>query len=150
MTHTNDDDRGPVFDDKAKITDFERATALLDPSWLDNAACQDKDIDDFFIPEGKAQVPSIDVAMTCRSCPVRKECLLTIAEFEGESHPSHTKGIFAGMSPQSRQRIYKLPLDQWQTVSQEMLTDYLEMKIRAQRDVPIKTRRAQLKEIGRA
>jgi hypothetical protein len=75
---------------------------------------------------------------------------MTIGEFEGQAHASHSKGIFAGMSPQSRQRIYKLPLAKWEKVSHKMLTDYLEMKIKAQRGVPIKVRRAQLQEIGRA
>lgn len=149
MTDTNEYERGAVFDDTAKLADFERATALLDPQWLDNAACADKDIVDFFPREGTSQLPSIDVAMTCRSCPVITECLLTAAEFEGIKSATYAKGIFAGLTPPSRMRVYKLPVGQWKDAAVAMLTDYLETKIKAQRNVPAKVRKAQLLEIGR-
>ena len=139
MTHT---DRDARFDEDAKLSDFERASSLYDPEWLERASCQDMDQDDFFPPENKSQLPSIDVALTCRSCPVRKECLMTIAEFEGNI--SSGKGLFAGMSPQSRQRVYTYPVEQWADVSREMLTDYAVTKIKAQRSVPVKERRARL------
>jgi len=145
MTHT---DRDARFDEDAKLSDFERASTLYDPEWLEQASCKDMNQDDFFPPLNKSQQPSVEVTLTCRSCPVRKECLMTIAEFEGKVIG---RGFFGGMSPQSRQRVYTYPVEQWTDVSHEMITDYLVSKLKGGQNVPVKERRARLtmlKEMG--
>lgn len=62
--------------------------------WLDEAACAELDIRDFFVEAG--HVIEDRVLNTCRSCPVRRECVTHAYEREV------TGGYFGGMSPGQR------------------------------------------------
>lgn len=143
------DEEHVVFDETSKLAAFERASTLFNPDWLNDAACSDLEIDDFFLPDGVTQAPRLEVALTCWSCPVRMQCLLVAAEMEKGRAAYEAKGIFAGLSPKARNRLFAQHPSTWAESSFLMLTDYLEKKIRAARDVPLKTRRALLVKIGR-
>lgn len=65
--------------------------------WLDQAACKDLDISDYFVEAG--HVIEDAVLNTCRTCPVRKECVVHAYEREV------TGGYFGGMSPGQRRDV---------------------------------------------
>lgn len=140
------DEEHVVFDETSKLAAFERASTLFNPDWLDDAACTELEIDDFFLPDGVAQVPRIEVAMTCLSCPVRMQCLLTAAEMEKGRAPYEAKGIFGGLSPKARNRLFAQHPSTWAESSIKMLSDYLDMKIKGVRGVPAKSKRALLEQ----
>jgi len=116
MTHT-DDDRT----DFNNLEQFEKATNLLDPDWLDDAACAEMDLDMFFnYPEQSG--PSLQAMKTCQSCPVRWQCLQTVAEFESNLVTNPGKGMFAGLPPRKRLDLYKNhAMKNWKDVSLAML-----------------------------
>jgi WhiB family transcriptional regulator, redox-sensing transcriptional regulator len=65
--------------------------------WLDQAACADRDINDFFVAAGHAI--SEDTLNCCRQCPVRSECL------EHAYDMNISGGYFGGMSPGQRRSL---------------------------------------------
>lgn len=67
--------------------------------WLDNAACAELDINDFFVQAG--HVISEKVLDTCRGCPVRLDCL----KHAYNPKLNITGGYFAGMSPGQRREL---------------------------------------------
>lgn len=67
--------------------------------WLDEAACAELDINDFFVQAG--HVISEKVLDTCRSCPVRLDCL----KHAYNPKLNITGGYFAGMSPGQRREL---------------------------------------------
>lgn len=116
MTNTPDE-----VTDHMNLDQFEKATALLDPDWLDQAVCQDMNLDLFFNYDVQAG-PALTTMKTCRSCPVRKECLLTIAEFESNLNTNLGKGFYAGLTPSNRRKLYNtVAMKNWIDVSQDMI-----------------------------
>lgn len=69
--------------------------------WLDDAACADLTIPDFFVEAG--HVIKERSQRGCRSCPVRLDCLIH-AYTGGPSGPI-TGGYYAGMSPGQRREM---------------------------------------------
>jgi hypothetical protein len=67
--------------------------------WLDDAACAELDINDFFVQAG--HVISEKVLDTCRTCPVRLDCL----KHAYNPKLNITGGYFAGMSPGQRREM---------------------------------------------
>lgn len=68
-----------------------------DLQWLEDAACAEMGVDDFFVDAGHVITPeALDV---CRSCPVRVECLTHSYE-QGLS-----AGYFGGVSPGQRRTL---------------------------------------------
>lgn len=67
--------------------------------WLDNAACANLNINDFFVQAG--HVISEKVLDICRTCPVRAECL----KHAYDEKLNITGGYFAGMSPGQRREM---------------------------------------------
>ena len=65
--------------------------------WLNDTACADMDLDDFFVEAGHAI--SEKVLNVCRGCPVRRECLDHAYEMQA------TGGYFGGMSPGQRRGL---------------------------------------------
>ena len=65
--------------------------------WLDDAACADLEISDFFVEAG--HVIAEDALEICRSCPVRNECI----------RHAYKRGIvggyFGGLSPGQRRDL---------------------------------------------
>lgn len=65
--------------------------------WLNDSACADLEIDDFFVPAGHAI--SEEKLNVCRACPVRTACL------EHAYAGSILNGYFGGMSPGQRRAL---------------------------------------------
>ena len=82
--------------------------------WLDDAACADRKIDDFFVEAG--HVISEDILEVCRRCPVRRNCL----EVAYDPRFNITGGYFGGLSPGQRR---ELDLEQAQAVIAEDLPE---------------------------
>lgn len=75
-----------------------------DWSWLERMACEGYTLDDFFVDAGHAITEQ--VLSTCRSCPVREECL------RHSYAVGSTNGYFGGMSPgQRRERTLDKALE---------------------------------------
>ena len=67
--------------------------------WLDDAACAEKNINDFFVEAG--HVISEEVLEVCRRCPVRRQCL----EVAYDPRFNITGGYFGGLSPGQRREL---------------------------------------------
>jgi hypothetical protein len=67
--------------------------------WLDDAACAEKNINDFFVEAG--HVISEEVLEVCRRCPVRRQCL----EVAYDQRFNITGGYFGGLSPGQRREM---------------------------------------------
>jgi len=67
--------------------------------WLNEAACQDLEVGDFFVQAG--HVISEDVLNLCRACPVRESCL----EHSYNENLNITGGYFGGLSPGQRREM---------------------------------------------
>lgn len=67
--------------------------------WLDEAACAERNINDFFVEAG--HVISEDVLDVCRRCPVRRQCL----EVAYDPRFNITGGYFGGLSPGQRREL---------------------------------------------
>jgi hypothetical protein len=65
-----------------------------DPDWLNDANCKDLDINDFFVEAG--HVIEDATLNTCRSCPVRRECIIHAYSRDSRG------GYFGGLSPGQR------------------------------------------------
>lgn len=65
--------------------------------WLDDAACAEMGIEDFFVEAGRGITE--DALSVCRSCPVRRDCLQ-----HAYSRDIHG-GYFGGVSPGRRRRM---------------------------------------------
>jgi hypothetical protein len=131
MTHTNEEDAS----DNINLNQFEKATNYMDSDWLDQAACQDMDLELFFNYSDQAG-PTLQALRTCQSCPVRWECLQTVAEFESNLVTNPGKGMYAGLIPRRRLDLYNnhKPTD-WQTASLTMLNKIVEERtLSAQRE----------------
>jgi len=123
MTNTPDDNS-----DNMNLDQFEKATNLINQEWLDDAACQDMDMNMFFNYNIKIG-PSIEALKACQSCPVRKECILTIAEFESNLNVNRGKGLFAGLTPSNRREMYQtVAIKNYEKVSLEILNQTITEK----------------------
>lgn len=65
--------------------------------WLDDIACADADLSEFFVAAGHTISP--EAAAMCDRCPVRKECLTHAYERQIAA------GYFAKMSPSRRAKL---------------------------------------------
>jgi hypothetical protein len=91
-------------DDLDEAVDFDDLEALLRTDddhdglqWLDRIACADLDPAVMFVEAGHTIDPA--VVETCRSCPVRHECLL-----HAYRRPVRS-GYLAGLSPSQRRKM---------------------------------------------
>jgi len=118
--------------DESSYAHFIEAATLLDPVWMDQSACLEFESEDFFPSNPNHHDPSLAVARACLSCPVRKECFLTIATMEGgrwySSRGQRGKGFFAGLNPSSRNDIYRHPQEQWFELATSKLVAYILLK----------------------
>lgn len=116
--------------DDGSYTHFIGAASLLDPRWMDNAACAELDSTDFFPLNPNHHDPSLLVARTCLACPVRKECFYTIAAMEAgrwADKGQKGRGFFAGLNPASRRAIYHQPKEQWLELATSKLKVFITM-----------------------
>jgi hypothetical protein len=103
------------------LDQFEKATTLLDNDWLDQAACQEMDLDLFFNYDER-KGPAMTTLLACQGCPVRWQCLQTAAEFESNLNVNKGKGLFAGLTPTKRNKLYReVAMKNWEEVSLAML-----------------------------
>lgn len=118
--------------DDSSYAHFMEAATMLDPVWMDAAACAELNSTDFFPLNPNHHDPSLLVAKTCQACPVRKECFDTIAAMEGgrwySSRGQRGKGFFAGLNPASRNDIYRQPKEQWFELATRKLSVFIVMK----------------------
>jgi len=123
----------PVIEDDQSAHDdaynyFIEAATLLDPEWMDDAACNELNIYDFFPASNYVSDPSMHVAKTCQACPVRKECFETIAAMEAgrwSSKGQTGRGFFAGLNPSARSAIYHQPKKQWFELATRKLDTFI-------------------------
>jgi hypothetical protein len=78
-----------------------------DPTWQKRAACRAEGVDpETFFPEGNvagvAQAREI-----CKGCPVAQSCLQDCMASEGGKPIGSRHGVYAGMSPKQRVRLYE-------------------------------------------
>jgi hypothetical protein len=129
MTHTPNDD---AASDNMNLDQFEKATNLLDPNWMDSAACQDMDLNMFFDYDER-KGPTIQTLKACQSCPVRWQCLQTVAEFESNLVTNPGKGLYAGLIPKARLRLYhNVAVKNWETASLEMLNETITKRLKSE------------------
>jgi hypothetical protein len=118
--------------DDSSYAHFMEAATMLDPVWMDDAACTELESNDFFPLNANHHDPSLLVAKTCQACPVRKECFDTISAMEGgrwySSRGQRGKGFFAGLNPSSRNDIYRQPKEQWFDLATTKLNVFIIMK----------------------
>jgi len=124
MTHTNNE----AFD-FGGLEQFEAATA--GPSdWLNQAACSDMDINQFFEYNVQAG-PSLEVLRACLNCPVRSQCLDSISKFESSS-TNKGKGLFAGMTPTIRLRFFnQTDRKDWETINTALIQEQLVQRMKS-------------------
>lgn len=65
--------------------------------WLDDIACAELDLDDFFVAAG--HTISENVLSVCRRCPVRKQCVEHAYRREIDA------GYLGGLSPSQRRQL---------------------------------------------
>ena len=86
---------------KARSTRIRRGSDMAADEnrlgWLDDAACADLAIEDFFVEAGHAI--SDNTLNVCRRCPVRESCL------EHAYEMNISGGYFGGMSPGQRRQL---------------------------------------------
>ena len=117
--------------DDGSYTHFIEAATLLDPEWMDDAACTELNILDFFPINAYQHDPSILVAKTCQACTVRKECFETIAAMEAgrwSEKGQRGRGFFAGLNPSARGVIYRQPKEQWFELATRKLDTFIIMR----------------------
>lgn len=73
--------------------------AIESKEWLDEAACANLDVNDFFVQAG--HVISEDVLNVCRGCPVREDCV----RHAYDEDLNITGGYFGGLSPGQRRSM---------------------------------------------
>lgn len=74
--------------------EMQQVFSIQGDEWLDRANCKDLDIKDFFVEAG--HVIEDSVLNTCKTCPVRRECVMHAYRREV------TGGYFGGLSPGQR------------------------------------------------
>ncbi|MFB7711635.1 WhiB family transcriptional regulator [Streptomyces sp. NPDC056105] len=72
--------------------------------WRTRATCRQVDPETMFPDNDKAGIE--EARDVCRPCPVRQECLRSVLHWEGNRGKDMRWGIFAGLTPQQRQRAY--------------------------------------------
>lgn len=65
--------------------------------WLDDIACAELDLDDFFVAAG--HTISENVLNVCRRCPVRRQCV------EHSYRREIDAGYLGGLSPSQRRQL---------------------------------------------
>lgn len=87
--------------DDESLTVLERMSPSHDLydryKWLDDAACKDLELGDFFIEAGRAISP--EIREVCRRCPVRRECVIHAYQLK------LIAGYFGGLSPGQRRSM---------------------------------------------
>lgn len=81
------------------MTTFTSIIPVGGDTWLDDAACRDLDINDFFVQAG--HIISEDVLNVCRACPVRRDCV----RHSYDESLNVTGGYFGGLSPGQRREM---------------------------------------------
>ncbi|MFI1562149.1 WhiB family transcriptional regulator [Streptomyces sp. NPDC020490] len=76
-------------------------------TWQKQAACRAENVDpEWFFPE--RHVAEIALAREiCAGCPVARECLIDCMAYEGGKPVGSRHGVYAGLSPKQRQRLYE-------------------------------------------
>lgn len=116
MTHTNDDD------DHDLSGLYGESHQLHGSVWLDQAACADRSIDEYY----SSYRPKIETIETCRNCPVKWNCLESVAYVESRISTTTVKhGIVGGLTSAERRRLYDKPKDTWQEEQVKQIDDYL-------------------------
>jgi hypothetical protein len=121
--HVQEDEYGQdsqeTFDKWAEIA--------ADSDWLEDAACADLSISDYFQSTGNT--PKLSTLLTCQRCPVKDDCLNSAAILENaDDHigkkPSSRipgSGIYAGLTPSQRGSLWTLPKQAWPRAADELL-----------------------------
>jgi len=74
--------------------------------WLKEAACRAEGADpEVFFPDNNA-IGIANARAVCRTCPVRRECLIDYMRHEGGRSAKSRWGVYAGLTPRQRERLY--------------------------------------------
>lgn len=87
------------------VDEASNFTPLEKEKWQDGAVCATTDPEVFFPPTGKNVYAA--ARKICNSCDVRLKCLAYIMRVEGESHSHNRYGMYAGLSPVERRKLYE-------------------------------------------
>lgn len=89
-----------------------------DSGWQKQAACRADGVDPkLFFPENN--VAGVAMAREiCKGCPVARACLAECMASEGGKNVGSRHGIYAGMSPKQRHRLYERLRDRAQRAGQ--------------------------------
>jgi WhiB family redox-sensing transcriptional regulator len=76
-------------------------------AWLKDAACRADDIDPdaFFHDNNAAHITQ--ARAICQTCPVRRACLTDCMRHEGGRAAVSRYGVYAGLTPRQRARLYQ-------------------------------------------
>jgi hypothetical protein len=147
-----------VPDDEYQRVDYDFTTDKLadiaaDSDWLDDAACADMNLSDFFTSIGHN--PKLSTLLTCQRCPVKDDCLNSAAILENaKDHigkplssrlPGH--GVYAGLTPSQRAQVWILPKEAWARAADGLLEKSITQAANArQRDLDRSEKREQVKK----
>lgn len=73
-------------------------------SWTDSANCRGEDLDLFYPERGRYITKR--AAQLCGACLVRAECLAYAMQREGPVTADSRAGVWGGLTPDERARIY--------------------------------------------
>lgn len=76
--------------------------------WVQHASCSDTPTDWYFFEkgEGSGRHQQLLLSICNNECPVRDECLQTAMELE-EDAPSFRYGIWGGLTPNGRKKLWR-------------------------------------------
>lgn len=127
--------------ERIDLSKYENVAA--DSEWVEDAACADMNIKDFFQSANLPTVP-LKVALTCSRCPVRYQCLEAAAGLEKAEEkvgmPLTTRivghGIYAGLLPAQRATIWGLEQKHWAQAADALLERNIDGSVnRRKRDI---------------
>ena len=74
--------------------------------WIKQAACRTEGINpEQFFPDNNADLIN-EARAICKPCPVRRDCLVTCMRQEGSRSSESRWGVYAGLTPRQRERLY--------------------------------------------
>ena len=104
---------------------WAEAHIAVGSEWLDDAACADLNLDDFF----SLKRVKLEVLRVCAGCPVKWQCLDDVSRYEQVGTTKQDiKGFFAGLTPTERSILYKKPRSSWPDEQIKLIKNHLKEK----------------------
>jgi hypothetical protein len=153
MTTTHNPEEGDYeYRDTGFLDRYVEAASSFD--WLDDAACADMNIKDFF--QNAGGTPALKVLLTCLRCPVKDDCLESAAKLENAEEkigkPISSRiaghGIYAGLTPTQRSTVWAQRQENWARAADALLEANIDSaaRVRRERDLKAREKRNEQKE----